>query len=198
MGKSLIFTALAGAAALAMGSAASAAADPTICPDLTATGATTAGCSIVITIQADNSILIESTGIGPFDGSEDSLVGVLNLSSTPLTSLALTGSDIFGFDGDGLAAFGGGTFGPTGYEGPNTSFTVTDSDNGIVNFLNGGVGTNGTAYFSLEENLAPNGVPIITVGSAAPEPGTWAMMILGFGMAGVAFRRRKQRQLAIA
>jgi len=33
--------------------------------------------------------------------------------------------------------------------------------------------------------------------TATPEPGTWAMMILGFGLAGAAVRRRK-RQLAVA
>jgi hypothetical protein len=125
-------------------------------------------------------------------------VGVVNNSGGTITSLAISGSNIFGFDGDGLAAFtGGGTYGPTGYEGPNTSFTITDTNNGFVNFLNGGLLDGQTAYFSLEENLAAGGVPI-TVGSAAPEPATWAMMILGFGMAGVAFRRRKQRQIAIA
>jgi hypothetical protein len=203
MKKTLMLTALTGAAALAMASPASATPDPTVCPDLTPTGtpggtAQTAGCTVVITIQSNNSVLIEATGIGPFDGGDDSLIGIVNNGTVPLTSIALTGADIFGFEGDGLSAYGGGNFGLTGYEGPGTSFTVTDANNGIVNFLNGGIPVGGTAYFSLEENLAPNGVPIVSVGSAAPEPATWAMMILGFGMAGVAFRRRKQRQLAIA
>lgn len=193
MKKALILSALTGAAAFALASSASAV--PTgVCPAI----GSSSDCSVVITIQPGGSILIETTGVGPFDNSEDSLVGVVNNSGGTITSLAISGSNIFGFDGDGLAAFpGGGTFGTTGYEGPNTSFTITDTNNGFVNFLNGGLLDGQTAYFSLEENLAAGGVPI-TVGSAAPEPATWAMMILGFGMAGVAFRRRKQRQLAIA
>lgn len=193
MKKALILSALTGAAAFALASSASAV--PTgVCPTI----GFSSDCSVVITIQPGGSILIETTGVGPFDNSEDSLVGVVNNSGGTITSLAISGSNIFGFDGDGLAAFpGGGTFGTTGYEGPNTSFTITDTNNGFVNFLNGGLLDGQTAYFSLEENLAAGGVPI-TVGSAAPEPATWAMMILGFGMAGVAFRRRKRRQLAIA
>lgn len=41
---------------------------------------------------------------------------------------------------------------------------------------------------------------IDSIAFAAPEPGTWAMMILGFGLAGssIRWRRRKQHGLAIA
>jgi hypothetical protein len=34
----------------------------------------------------------------------------------------------------------------------------------------------------------------ITIGQAVPEPGTWAMMLLGFGAIGFAMRRRKQAE----
>jgi hypothetical protein len=34
------------------------------------------------------------------------------------------------------------------------------------------------------------------VQNPVPEPSTWAMMLLGFGAAGFAFRRRRPRQLA--
>lgn len=34
--------------------------------------------------------------------------------------------------------------------------------------------------------------------AAVPEPGTWLMMILGFGLAGAALRRRRHRKLALA
>jgi hypothetical protein len=33
-------------------------------------------------------------------------------------------------------------------------------------------------------------------GGAVPEPGTWALMLLGFGMTGIAIRRKKARPLA--
>ena len=45
------------------------------------------------------------------------------------------------------------------------------------------------------ENLLLGG---ITIHETVPEPGTWAMMLLGFGAAGLALRRRRPRQLATA
>ena len=36
----------------------------------------------------------------------------------------------------------------------------------------------------------------IDVNSAVPEPGTWAMMLLGFGAIGVSMRRRKRVTIA--
>lgn len=195
MKKAVIFSSLTAAAAIAAASPASA----TTCP---AIGADT-DCGFLITINADGSITAGSTGQPPYDlgsGSEDTLVGVVNNSSVALTSLSLSGTDIFAFDSDGEATFpGGGNYGPTGYEGPNTSFTITDNNSGIVNFLNGGVpGGGGTAWFSLEENLA-DVTGGVTIGNGVPEPATWAMMLLGFGAMGVAFRRsRRQRHLATA
>jgi hypothetical protein len=102
---------------------------------------------------------------GPFDGVEDTLIGVLNESKKTVTSIPLKGADIFGFDGDGLCSgvnSSGGSgflpppagcpFGPTGYEGPNTSFSVTNENEGTVNFPNG-VAPGGSAYFSLEGSV---------------------------------------------
>ena len=56
----------------------------------------------------------------PYDGIEDTLIGVQNNSSTPLSSLPLASTDgaqLFGFDGDGI-----GNYGPTGYEGPGCEY----------------------------------------------------------------------------
>jgi hypothetical protein len=44
--------------------------------------------------------------------------------------------------------------------------------------------------------LALDNVSIATL--AVPEPATWAMMIFGFGAAGVSMRARKQKSLATA
>jgi hypothetical protein len=192
MNRGLVLSALVAAAStMAMASPANAAGE---CPSL----GLSPDCSVVITINADGSNTITLTGIGPYDGAEDSLVGVVNNGLTPLMSLFLSGNDIFGFDGDGaglLAA--GGPFGPTGYEGPNTSFSVVNNDSGTV-FFTGGLPSGGIAWFSLEEDLSAAGVPI-TIG-AVPEPTTWMTMLLGFGAIGgaVRFRRRsKKASLAI-
>jgi hypothetical protein len=60
-----------------------------------------------------------------------------------------------------------------------------------------------TFYFSPAESAALTGISLssssnafeldnLIFGSAAPEPATWAMMIFGFGAAGVAMRRRRK------
>jgi len=82
------------------------------------------------------------------------------------------------------------------------AFTQTSFDPMAENFqlstvgLNAGTHTitvrgtvlnpSGDASFAGTLNVTP------TVAGAIPEPGTWAMMLFGFGAAGVAMRRRKR------
>jgi hypothetical protein len=128
----------------------------TQCP---AVGAS-ASCSVLIVINADGSAtVLTDPSQGAFDGSEDTLVGVQNNSNKAIAGLPLTATvspPIFGFEGDGLCAGytpgpTGCPFGPTGYEGPNTSFSGISSDEntGTVNFT-GGLAAGASAYFSLE------------------------------------------------
>lgn len=64
--------------------------------------------------------------------------------------------------------------------------------------------TGGTNYASLGSNNATSiwnnqglsGITFTRIDAAVPEPGTWALMLLGFGITGFALRRR--RELAIA
>jgi hypothetical protein len=94
--------------------------------------------------------------VGPYDGGDDTLVGVQNDSSSSVIGLKLSSTlPIFDFDGDGLCSGlfsptpAGCPFGTTGYEGPNTTFTPASSTIGNVNFT-GGLPAGGTTYFSLE------------------------------------------------
>ena len=121
---------------------------------------------------------------GPFDGVEDTLIGVQNNSSGSIGSLVLSANtDLFGFDGDGLCSgvnSGGRTpftpppagcpFGPTGYEGPGTSFSNINPSltGGIVNF-NPSIAPGGSAYFTLEEALTQG--TVFTGGPTPPEQG---------------------------
>lgn len=130
---------------------------------------------------------------GPYDSTEDTLVGVLNSSGVSVPSLTLSGVGvngipIFAFDGDGICTFPGGpACGTTGYEGPKTSFTGISADKktGTIVFA-GGLANGASAYFSLEDKLtvAP------PVAGAAPEPAT--LSLLGLGMAAVALKLRKR------
>jgi hypothetical protein len=135
-------------------------------PDALATG-----CNVVITLNANGTATVVVTDPAPYDGTEDTLIGVVNNSTTTVTSLPLAGSDIFGFDGDGICTFtfvgdgyctagqkAGGD--PGDYQGPTSTFAVTNANAGTVYFSPGIPGGGGTTYFSLE------GVPTtsITVG----------------------------------
>lgn len=80
---------------------------------------------------------------------------------------------------------------------------IGDPSGGFCNWSAGGVGFAGTA-FSIDFGGTANqtGFDNITFGSvnpgggAVPEPGTWAMMLLGFGAIGFAMRRRTALKVA--
>lgn len=65
------------------------------------------------------------------------------------------------------------------------SFTATETSHVLTLFANGGPG--GLPPFSLLDNVVVYDVP---------EPSTWAMLIAGFGLVGVAARRRRMAALA--
>ena len=114
-------------------------------------------CGILITVT-DAGATVQSTGQGPYDGSDDTLIGVINNSAAPLKSLILTSSlTIFAFDGDGVDTYGapGNSTDTTGYGGPNAYFTNANGTgtSGTVNFITPLAAKGGTAYFSLENAL---------------------------------------------
>lgn len=170
-------------------------ADP--CPALTNGNS---GCNLIIT-ATDNgsggvnySLAAGSLGV-PYEFSDDQAVGVVNNSSQSISSLSLFGSDIFGFEDDGIQLYLSSASCPSGtttYEGiingtaNCVTFNVTDSDHGSVVF-NGGLGAGETAYFSLEG--APN-INNLRVG-VVPEPAS--LTLLGTGLFGLLVRRRKSR-----
>ncbi|KQS04538.1 hypothetical protein ASG11_09985 [Sphingomonas sp. Leaf357] len=75
---------------------------------------------------------------------------------------------------------GGQTFGPVA-EPSFLGFTSTTAFNSVIFTVNGGAGTDDN--FGLD-NLR-------YTAAAVPEPATWGLMILGFGMIGAAARSRK-------
>ena len=124
-------------------------------------------CRLLIVIGANGSqtVLTDNNVSQTYDGSDDTLIGVLNLSNQPVSSIPLTGTlQLFAFDGDGICAIGtitpnpaGCPFGPTGYEGPGVSFTniSADQNSGLVVFSPAIPANGGTAYFGLE-NAVPS------------------------------------------
>jgi hypothetical protein len=158
------------------------------------------GPGILITISSTGVESITSTGQPPYDGAEDTQIGVVNNSSKTINSISLssTTEDIFGFDGDGINAFTAvsNANDPSGYGGPLGSFIITDStfgqEAGTVNFA-GGIAPGASTYFSLEGPLTAS-----SIGGGVPEPATWAMMLMGVFGVGAALRRVRRGAALLA
>ena len=167
-------------AGLGFASAASASAFPAIGAD--------AGPGIIITVT-DSGTTTTFTGEGPYDGIEDTYIGVINNSSHDISTLGtLSGPNIFGFEGDGIDAYGapGNLVDTTGYGGPNTFFTVIDNNTGVVNFVTPVAANGGTTYFSLEESITLASQIVITPASIA---------LLGAALAGMGVVRRRAKRV---
>ena len=64
-------------------------------------------CGVLISVTGSGATVIDDPSQPPYDTVEDTLVGVQNSSSRPLSILTLRSQNaIFGFDGDGLCAVG--------------------------------------------------------------------------------------------
>ena len=157
------------------------------CP---AIGQDTTGCGLLIILNSNGTATIKDSGQKPYDGNDDSLVGVLNNTGYAISSMALSSSlDIFGFDGDGICSnsYKGGwkvggsavtnscAYESTGYAGPNISYSGISSDkkSGTVNFA-GGLSAGGSLMFSLENKLSGSNfrIPVLSGFTTAPTPGS--------------------------
>ena len=166
---------IAGAAMAALAAAGSAHAFPAFGAD--------SGPGLIITYTGGGGAGTSSTGQGPYDGIEDTYIGVVNNSTSTIFSQNLSSTqDIGGFDGDGIDTYGapGNILDTTGYGGPDSWFSNNLGTSLTVNFI-GGLAPGATTYFSLEE-------PVNLTNLSVPEPGTWAMMLIGVAGLGAALR----------
>ena len=119
------------------------------------------GCEFLIILNPGGgpASIVSNPNIGPFDGEDDTLVGIFNNSGATVSTIGLSSNtDIFGFDGDGICGtdedthghytwvgtglngfgFAGCPYGTTGYEGPWVSYSNFSKSNkyetGNVNF----------------------------------------------------------------
>jgi len=120
------------------------------------------GCGTVLVVNKDGSVTVSSDpSQGPYDGNDDTLIGIINNSSEIVSELTVQGPPgLFAFDRDGICSPGisphpsGCPFGPTGYEGPGVRLFADASSQGSgAVYISGGLGVDRSTYFALEDAL---------------------------------------------
>lgn len=155
------------------------------------------GCGAVISVTSANgagvatafSVTTPVNG-NPFDGTEDTLVGLVNNTGVTLNSITLSSPDesqggLGFFDDDGVCTFNSADcFGPFGYEGPNMTFSGNclgnDPCDSVTITFTGGLAAGASTWFSLEGT--PDSLAGVQPG-ATPEPGS--LLLLGTGLLGL-------------
>jgi hypothetical protein len=60
------------------------------------------GCQFLVTVSSSGVSVAQDSAQEPYEGAEDALIGVVNNTSGPLSSVPLEAEGLFSFDGDGL------------------------------------------------------------------------------------------------
>ena len=168
-------------------------------------GNDTLGPALIITLNPDGSgSIANGPGVaqGPYDGVEDTYIGLENNSGQAVGSVSLSGSGIFGFDYDGIGFYGAPTNAMDDpsqrYGGPLGYFNIVDNNNGTL-FIIGSLADQAYTYFSLEEPLSATSFTVTgTAPGTTPIPAALPLFASGLGMLGWVARRRKKKAIASA
>jgi len=163
------------------------------------------------TFTADNGGTFQITGTGGFAGVAGhfgTMDGIINFSGLEGTTLDQSLADFFVFD-DGQ----GGTFNFSLSSVKTVSYDVSANSSSIGLYLLGTTldtnlgldstltsltltfnSTGGSAYSASATLAVPPSPPTTTV----PEPATWGLALMGFGMIGATMRRRPRTSISFA
>ncbi|HEX2713413.1 MAG TPA: PEP-CTERM sorting domain-containing protein [Candidatus Acidoferrales bacterium] len=133
-------------------------------------------CSYLFVVNPGGVNALFDASVGSPDGTEDTLVGILNNSGVSISSFTITGIGIGDFDGERGTGFG------DDHNSPNNFFSNISPNSVTVNFNTPLTGNGGTDYFVLEG--APNRANVS--GAVAPEPAT--IFLVGTALGGFCLR----------
>ena len=185
-------------------------------PECPAVSHDISGCELLITVTAVSgdtatafNVTTSSPDLGPFDGSDDTLIGVLNSAPVAAHSIFFrvgSGSGTFAFDRDG-ACFGTGgeslySPGPTAAQCLQGQYWTTDAmdyasagvtflsfnlaDAGIiVGEPSGMLAPGASTWFDLPGAITASDITMVT-----PEP--VSLVLIGTGLSALYFMRRRQ------
>jgi len=161
-----------------------------------------------LTISYDIYAIMTVDGDGPFGGNspadQDAFIVSVNGVATPLLDASFAN-----FSGDTQSYPVSGSAPQTGASAVNTlgygnsgdaTYHFSDTfapTGGLTQIAFTGQDNQGTGdeYFGLD-NIVVTGVPTLTAG--APEPGAWALMLVGLGGLGVALRASRRKPTALS
>lgn len=104
------------------------------------------------------------------------------------------GTQLFSGPFTGALGFNDNNFGPDAPPVPwpdGFRVFIRSADEGNLSGIGPFIGNFNTLYFSVGDSA------LFSVSSAVPEPGAWALMIVGFGLAGAALRGSRARPAAL-
>jgi hypothetical protein len=183
-------------------------------PECPAVGHDTSGCELLITVTATNgngiatafNVTTSSPDLGPFDGSDDTLIGVLNSAHGGLFQIFFTvggAPETFaGANGDG-ACFGSVSValyspGPTAAQCLHGQYWTTDLmdyASAGVTFIPSGVLTVDSSFGPLAPGEStwfslPGALTASQIAIATPEP--VSLVLIGTGLSALYFIRRRK------